>query len=83
MLLALSLASSVCFGLFFFLNNKIAERKIESTVYPDIVRVSSSGPAAELYPDSLGDYTRLRDVTHNNLPVYQHTSIERYLVNMS
>ena len=42
-------------------------------VYPDIVRVNSSGPAAELYPDSLGDYRRLPDITHNDLPVFKHT----------
>ena len=42
-------------------------------VLPDIVRVNSSGPAAELYPDSLGDYRRLPDITHNDLPVFKHT----------
>ena len=43
-------------------------------VYPDIVRVSSSGPAAELYPDSLGEYRLLPDITHNDLPVFQHSA---------
>ena len=43
-------------------------------VLPDIVRVSSSGPAAELYPDSLGDYRLLPDITHNDLPVFQHSA---------
>ena len=46
----------------------------------DIVRVSSSGPAGELYPDSLGDY-RLTDITHNDLPVYQHSARDdRYII---
>ena len=43
-------------------------------VYPDIVRVSSSGPAAELYPDSLGEYRLLPDRTHNDRPVFQHSA---------
>ena len=46
----------------------------------DIVRVSSSGPAGELYPDSLGDY-RLTDIIHNDLPVYQHSARDdRYII---
>ena len=49
--------------------------KEETVVYPDIVRVSSSGPAAELYPDSLGDYHLLPDnITLNDFPVYQHSA---------
>ena len=48
----------------------------------DIVRVSSSGPAGELYPDSLGDY-RLTDITHNDLPVYQHSARDdRYIISV-
>ena len=43
-------------------------------VYPDIVRVSSSGPAAELYPDSLGEYRLLPDMSHYDLPVFQHSA---------
>ena len=43
-------------------------------VYPDIVSVSSSGPAAELYPDSLGEYRLLPDITHNDRPVFQHSA---------
>ena len=48
----------------------------------DIVRVSSSGPAGELYPDSLGDYYKLTtDVTLNDLPVYQHSARDdRYII---
>ena len=49
---------------------------------PNMVRVSSSGPAGELYPDSLGDY-RLTDIIHNDLPVYQHSARDdRYIINI-
>ena len=49
---------------------------------PNMVRVSSSGPAGELYPDSLGDYYKLTiDVTFNDLPVYQHSARDdRYII---
>ena len=49
---------------------------------PNMVRVSSSGPAGELYPDSLGDYYKLTiDVTLNDLPVYQHSARDdRYII---
>ena len=48
----------------------------------DIVRVSSSGPAGELYPDSLGDYYKLTiDVTLNDLPVYQHSARDDRYIN--
>ena len=49
---------------------------------PNMVRVSSSGPAGELYPDSLGDYYKLTiDVTLNDLPVYQHfAKDDRYII---
>ena len=49
------------------------EDEVIQPVYLDIVRVNSSGPAAELYPDSLGEYRLLPDVTHNDLPVYKHS----------
>ena len=43
--------------------------------------VSSSGPAGELYPDSLGDYGLMTDVSHNDFPVYQHLAREdRYII---
>ena len=53
-------------------------------VYPDIVRVRSSGPAAELYPDSLGEYRRLPpDTTHNDHPVFQHSARDdRFIINI-
>ena len=49
------------------------------------MRISSSGPAAELYPDSLGDYYLLPypDTSHNDLPVYKHSvRDDRFVVNM-
>ena len=48
------------------------------------MRISSSGPAAELYPDSLGDYYLLPpDITLNNLPVYKHSvRDDRFIVNI-
>ena len=49
------------------------EDEVIQPVYLDIVRVNSSGPAAELYPDSLGEYRLLPDITHNDLPVYKHS----------
>ena len=52
-------------------------------VLPDIVRVSSSGPAAELYPDSLGEYRLLPDITFNDRPVFQHSARDdRYIISV-
>ena len=52
-------------------------------VYQDIVRVNSSGPAAELYPDSLGEYRRLPDITHNDHPVFKHTARDdRFIISV-
>ena len=47
--------------------------------FPDMVRLNSSGPSAERYPDSLGFYKRLPDITYNDLPVYKHVAIERFM----
>ena len=53
----------------------------DEQVIPDIVRVSSSGPAGELYPDSLGEYKLMKDIIHNGLPVYQHSAgDDRYII---
>ena len=53
----------------------------DEQVIPDIVRVSSSGPAGELYPDSLGEYELMKDIIHNGLPVYQHLARDdRYII---
>ena len=69
-------------GLFFAIKNTITmEQGNTHLVLPNIVRVSSSGPAAELYPDSLGEYGLLPDITLNDLPVYQHlTRDDRFII---
>ena len=36
------------------------------------VTVSSEGPAAEMYPDSMGQYNILRDVYRFDRPVHKH-----------
>ena len=36
------------------------------------VTVSSEGPAAEMYPDSMGQYNVLKEVYSNGRPVYKH-----------
>ena len=48
------------------------------------MRISSSGPAAELYPESLGDYYLLPpDISLNDLPVYKHSvRDDRFIVNI-
>ena len=70
-------------GLYFAIKYTIiTETEAAQQAFPDIVRVSSSGPAGELYPDSLGDYYKLTtDVTLNDLPVYQHSARDdRYII---
>ena len=68
-------------GLYFAIKYTIiTETEAAQQAFPDIVRVSSSGPAGELYPDSLGDY-RLTEIIHNDLPVYQHSARDdRYII---
>ena len=60
-------------GLFFAIKNTIIT-DVARLVQPNMMRVTSSGPAAELYPDSLGEYRLLPDITHNDLPVFQHSA---------
>ena len=60
-------------GLFFAIKNTIITDEAR-LVQPNMMRVTSSGPAAELYPDSLGEYKLLPDITHNDLPVFQHSA---------
>ena len=71
-------------GLYFFIKYAIVTSKEAAMLaLPNMVRVSSSGPAGELYPDSLGDYYKLTidEVTLNNLPVYQHSARDdRYII---
>ena len=45
------------------------------------VIVSSEGPAAEMYPDSMGQYNLLRGVYRYNRPVYKHVDREdRFII---
>ena len=76
----ISLFPFIYCGLYFAIKYTIiTETEAAQQAFPDIVRVSSSGPAGELYPDSLGDY-RLTDIIHNDLPVYQHSARDdRYI----
>ena len=66
-ILLLSLFPLTYCGLYFAIRNTF------TVGYPDIMRVSSSGPAAQLYPDSLGDYYLIQNISLNDLPVYQHS----------
>ena len=46
------------------------------------VTVSSEGPAAEMYPDMIGQYNILRDVYFNDRAVHQHTERkDRFIMN--
>ena len=43
--------------------------------------VSSEGPAAEMYPDSMGQYDILREVSRYDRPVYKHVDREdRFII---
>ena len=45
------------------------------------VTVSSEGPAAEMYPDSMGQYNLLRDVYRYDRAVYKHVDREdRFII---
>ena len=44
------------------------------------VTVSSEGPAAEMYPDSMGQYNVLRGVYRYNRPVYKHVDRENRFI---
>ena len=51
--------------------------------HPDTIKFSSTGPASEKYPDSLGDYQLLQDKYHNEFPVYQSLARDdRYIINI-
>ena len=60
-------------GLYFVLNN------LTSPV--QTVTVSSEGPAAEMYPDYIGQYNILRDVYLHDRAVYKHVEREdRFII---
>ena len=43
--------------------------------------MTSKGEAAEKYPESLGEYQLLQDITHNGHPVYQSLAGEdKYII---
>ena len=45
------------------------------------VTVSSEGPAAEMYPDSMGQYNVIKDVYRYDRPVYKHVDREdRFII---
>ena len=45
------------------------------------VTVSSEGPAAEMYPDSMGQYNVLKDVYRYDRAVYKHVDREdRFII---
>ena len=45
------------------------------------VTVSSEGPAAEMYPDTMGQYTVLREVYRYDRAVYKHVDREdRFII---
>ena len=51
------------------------------TMAAKTVTVSSEGPAAEMYPDSMGQYNILREVYRYERPVYKHVDREdRFIV---
>ena len=46
-----------------------------------VVTVRSSGPVAEMYPESLGQYNIIRDVLRNDHPVYKNVDRDdRFIV---
>ena len=48
---------------------------------PQTVTVSSEGPAAEMYPDSMGQYNVLREVYRYDRAVYKHVDREdRFII---
>ena len=60
-------------GLYFVLNNM--------TSPVQTVTVSSEGPAAEMYPDSMGQYSILREVYRYDRAVYKHVDREdRFII---
>ena len=71
-LIILALIFLIYFGLYLVLNNM--------TSPVQTVTVSSEGPAAELYPDSMGQYNLLRDVFRYDRAVYKHVDRENRFI---
>ena len=62
----------IYFGLYTVLN--------KMTMPVQTVTVSSEGPAAEMYPDSMGQYNILRDVYRYDRAVYKHVDRENRFI---
>ena len=72
-LIILTLTFLTYLGLYTVLNNMT--RPVQT------VTVSSEGPAAEMYPDSMGQYDILREVYRYDRPVYKHVDREdRFII---
>ena len=51
------------------------------TISAPSVTVSSEGPAAKMYPESMGMYMILKDIYRNNRAVYKHVDREdRFII---
>ena len=72
-MIILTLTSLTYLGLYLVLNNM--------TSPVQTVTVSSEGPAAEMYPDSMGQYNILREVYRYDRAVYKHVDRKnRFLI---
>ena len=72
-LIILTLTFLIYFGMYVQLN--------KLTLSAQTVTVSSEGPAAEMYPDSMRQYNILRDVYRYDRPVYKHVDREdRFII---
>ena len=72
-MIILTLTSLTYLGLYLVLNNM--------TSPVQTVTVSSEGPAAVMYPDSMGQYNVLRGVYRYDRPVYKHVEREdRFII---
>ena len=67
-LLILTLTFLIYFGLYTVLKNK--------TIQVQTVTFSSEGPAADMYPDYMGQYNILKDVYRYDRAVYKHVDTE-------
>ena len=71
-MIILTLTSLTYLGLYLVLNNM--------TSPVQTVTVSSEGPAAEMYPDYMGQYNLLRDVFRYDRAVYKHVDRENRFI---
>ena len=72
-MIILTLTSLTYLGLYLVLNNMTSPVKT--------VTVSSEGSAAEMYPDSMGQYNLLREVFRYDRAVYKHMdTVDRFII---